>query len=250
MSSMPYLIEFVGLPGAGKTTIAQAFVDAMRKRGLKCYCRHDPAHAVPVARSSRQILSKLSTLCKMLGQGLRHRAIAAKALRYSTQMRPRKLENVTRAFKLLAILDSMESLLAQDYDVIVLDQGVIQGLWSIAVNGSMPDDGQLRQVLASILSELPLRLVHVDTSLDLVLERMSQRVTMNSRFDKLEPNEAAQALQKVDSFFDKVIELGPKFQQLPYLIINGEEPVERNVGHLEDFVRRWGTPEQKQGSMG
>ena len=126
-----------------------------------------------------------------------------------------------------------------DYDFIILDQGLIQSIWSIAVTGQQPSNGEyLERVLDSILDEIPLFVIMVDIETELAIDRIVSRPTMRSRFDRMLPSQAEAILSKHKEMFSQIVDSADTFRDTGYLNVNGSQPVNRNVSLIVPFIEQ------------
>ena len=152
------IVECTGLPGAGKTTVCKLVS-----------VPHGGKGAVPLAAMRPNI--------NMLRAG-RH------ILTLSLTVRPFRLKRLKRAFNLIVFLRHYEH---RDL-VILLDQGIVQKIWSIMADANAHSSERLRRVMASLLPFAPDWVVWLETPLAAAAQRLHARVEGNSRYDILPPD--------------------------------------------------------------
>jgi hypothetical protein len=101
---------------------------------------------------------------------------------------------------------------AQDYDVLVLDQGVVQSAWSLMMRGSWCEETVCAALARTILGAgVHYLLVYFEVAPEIAVQRIAQRPTMESRFDHLNPAENARQLPaetaRLNTLFARVVEL-------------------------------------------
>ena len=131
-------VELCGLPGAGKTTVAQAARDRLAAAGVSCdLTDQDVSAAAPARRRLRRRATSA------LREGTTHpvqTAAAAAAVLASRQSRPR--DTVAVLAQWLAVRD----LLARCHrspGVHLFEEGVLQRLWTIGLRGGHDTSARL-----------------------------------------------------------------------------------------------------------
>lgn len=236
MRSAP-IIEFAGLPGAGKTTIARAALAELEGLGLRCYCNESLANRHVVhRRKSPRVSGKLRTLGRLALSSIRYRRVAFDLVRCIAHTRSRSLASLTRAANLLILLDDLRAIPAGRYDVILLDQGLVQYIWSIFVAGGLPPDQHLRRLLATIFEEVPLTIIFVEIDAAAAASRIGRRETQASRFDEFSPARVQAYLSKYKVVFGKIRCWSVEPPRTNSLDIDGSRPVDHNVRRIVPFV--------------
>lgn len=233
------VIEFIGLPGAGKTTIAQNAIESLTTVGYHCFGLSTLDKPEGSEKAKGGLFSKLRSLKQFAIACLMYRRIAFYAFVYTLQVKPFSLINLRRFFVLMARLRFMMTLMKDDYDFIILDQGLIQYIWSIAVTGERPkNDKYLARLLKSILDKISLFVIMVDIETELAVERIFNRPTMRSRFDHMSPSKAQVLLSKHQEIFTQIVDSTGKFHDTGYLNVNGSQPIKQNVGLIVPFIEQ------------
>jgi hypothetical protein len=183
--------------------------------------------------------NKLKTVRNFAFACFVYRQLAINALLYTIHMKPFSLGNLRRFLILLVRLRFMRSLMKGSYDLIILDQGLIQYIWSIAVTHQQPNnDKYLARVLKSILDEISLFVIMVDVETELAIERITRRPTNRSRFDRMSPSQAETMLSRHKDMFAQIVEAADKFRKTGYLNVNGNQPIKINVEIIIPFIER------------
>jgi hypothetical protein len=133
----------------------------------------------------------------------------------------------------------------QGWDVLILDQGIVQSAWSLLLRGSWRDDMVQSAVSRAILATgFRYVLVYLDLAVDLAAKRIAQRPTMASRFDHLDPTETARQLsvegQRLEQLFGGVAQATGAAN---CRVDAAKSPAEIS-SHIEHFIEGWlpGTP--------
>lgn len=158
------IIECAGLPGAGKTTICRLVKHP-----------HGGKSSVP--------LSALRPSGAML-------RVAWQIFLLSATARPLQLKRLKRGFNLTVFL---RHYLDHDRDVL-LDQGVVQKLWSMLADAEAWPAERLRAVLQNLRPFAPDHVVWLETPLEMAAARMASRSGGRSRYDGLNPQQATAIL--------------------------------------------------------
>ena len=135
---MPALVvEFIGLPGAGKTTIAQTAIEELTVAGYRCFSLSTLSEPESIEKRSGGFFSKLKTLYHFVLSCAGYRKFAANSLLFTINVRPLSLVNLRRFLILLVRLKSMRTLMESNYDLIILDQCRVEGHVGPAVHFEM-----------------------------------------------------------------------------------------------------------------
>jgi thymidylate kinase len=239
LNSQPLLIEFIGLPGAGKTTIAQVAIQNLNASGYRCFGLSTLDKPETKEKVKGGILSKFRTIIQFILSCFIYPRIAMDAIRFVMQVKPVSLNNIQRYILLMARLKFFGSLMDEDLDFIILDQGLIQYIWSIAVSGERPtDNSYLEKLVNSLLVEMPLFVIMVDIETELAIKRIINRPTMRSRFDRMPPSIAEEWLSNHKEVFLQIVDSTSAFKSTGYLNVSGDQPVNTNIGLIIPFIQR------------
>lgn len=168
------IVECVGLPGAGKTTICGRVSVPYGKKG-----------AVPLSalRIDRAWLRA-----------------AWHVLLLSLGARPISLNRLKRGFNLMVFLRHYQD----RRRTILLDQGLVQKLWSLLVDAEF-SPSRLDRVLQGLRPFAPDRLVFIATPVNLAAQRIGARRHGNSRLDGLPRGEAEPRLAATAGLLEDLV---------------------------------------------
>ena len=173
-SRPPMLVELFGLPGAGKTTLADATAE-----GLELLTRAD----LGAEWQRRSLLKKTAFVDRMLLD----MGSVAPALRLAARAPLASGESLLR----LARLSAKAQWLRSQSGLLLFDQGFLQDLWSIlyAAGRYEPDIELLTPLLRSLYNGVEARIVFLDVDPETALRRIRGRSYGDSRFDRLPETE-------------------------------------------------------------
>ncbi len=183
------VVEFVGLPGCGKTTVANQLLPLLSARGVRCRGR----------RSAHQPWKRrLRTYASTAAFHLRHPGSATASVARALSLSPLELQRLPHALRMAGWSRHLKQPVIGNYDLIVLDQGIVQDAWSLALGASAEQDKYLRRSIQASVGDAAVNLAYVyfDIDIDLAVERIRARASGTSRFDRMRDNEALEMLHK------------------------------------------------------
>lgn len=236
---MPLIIEFIGLPGAGKTTITQHVLVELRTAEYRCFSLNNLNNPETIEKRKGGVLSKLKTFFGFLSASVVYKRIAINAFKYSLHVTPFSFSNFRRAVVLVIRLNEIRSILKGNYDLVVLDQGLIQNIWSIAAAGDTPKDNKyLDRLLESVLDSFPSYIIYVDVGAETAMERIKLRRTMRSRFDRMSTDQAKTLLARHKELFEHIVNTLNKFPETGFLFVDGQQSIEQNVSLIAPVIEQ------------
>lgn len=171
---MGTVVEFCGLPGAGKSTIARALVASLRLRGIPT--TEVMAPIGPAAPRGTRIRRKSVVMARAVASPGGVGIVAHLALR-SGQADAR--DRVARPANLLVVRDAVRRARSQD-GVHVLDQGPVQEWWSAALRA---DDARVLAWAAADRAPGADLIVRVDAPVEVLAARLARRAARQSRLE-------------------------------------------------------------------
>jgi thymidylate kinase len=222
-------VEFVGLPGAGKSTVAGLMERALRSQG-RAYGNRD------IVNGAR--LSRLRRYGRLAEFYLRHPEELRAGIQLGLAVSPVTRLRLAQALKYVSVWSArLTYARRQGYEFLILDQGIIQDAWSLLLRGPWLDDEVQRAVSRTILrSGLNYSLVYFDIPVDQAVQRIGQRPTMESRFDTLPPDDAARQLAtqaaRLEQLFTQVAERAG----VRHCRIDATQPPAKICGEIEAFL--------------
>ena len=146
------VVEFVGLPGAGKSALSREVAALLRAKGLIV---SEPTRRLDQLGMAWRTLAKVGY---GIGGAVAAPRTGARWMRTFNTMRQRSLADTGRVALNWFFLAGLSRGLAHRPGVHLLDQGIFQGLWSA---GYAARDGalQARELVAAVLDALPPRIL-------------------------------------------------------------------------------------------
>jgi len=168
------LIEFLGAPGSGKTTVARAVARALAARGLDVRFRFRDAEG-PVQRAGRGVDKGV----QVIGEALGRPGAALRAWRTVSRTGQRSRGDAFKLFVMLLYLRAIRRREEARCDVLILHQGFAQWLYSLAfATYRVP-----AEVMEEAFSGVPKAdaYVYVSAPIDTLAARLAERPGKDSR---------------------------------------------------------------------
>ena len=191
-------MEFTGLPGSGKTTLATHTQIALVARGMPCTVADARMSAAVTSRMrvARRVAWAAAELGRHPGRGVE----AARGVRASVPASVR--DGVAGTVQWLAIQRVLTR--AGSYGgVQLLEEGPTQTLWTLALRSAQWRTAGVLPVLPSG-SRADL-LVHVEAPVDLLSARLGSRRSVHSRTQRLPEHERRAELERGRELLDQLL---------------------------------------------
>lgn len=186
----PLLVEFLGLPGSGKTTLVEAVFPELVQQGYVVVTKHQ-LHRWRATKSRF-----FSYLLLLRTPFLTFKHLSNLLVFLNSLDQPHKI-----GFKrlLLGILINCQlTAFAKEvkFDVMLLDQGSLQNLWSIAAFSTKFSEVAILKCIVDCcdLHDFDVLHVNINASPELAVSRINQRQSFNSRFDLMNEFNKKQAI--------------------------------------------------------
>lgn len=201
------IIEFVGVPGSGKSTIFRGFRETYPSNLAPQIPR------APCRGSFRLFWS---------------------AAVFFLSLRPLELNDLNRFRKIIEGHHVYEKGLSGP---LVLEQGLIQRLWSAVVDRSEYRPDRLGSFVKILAEAAPDVIVWVKVRPEIAAKRIVSRPRGNSRYERMEEGLIVDKLEPATELYAQLIGLYRQYSKAAILELSGEEPVSMNVERVADFVR-------------
>jgi hypothetical protein len=182
--SRPLIIEFAGLPGAGKTTLVDRIVEMERQGNLGILSFRHLSHLAYRKNRTKQRLLRVTGAAALL---VKKREMMLHLLRYALLSKPFIRSRLQYVWDLVALaqqLDGRKVSLPAEHRAELLDHGFVQTLGSLAVPRVSAHMEKLEAFVAGALADWVDGLVWVECSPEIALSRVRGRVGGGSRFDR------------------------------------------------------------------
>lgn len=242
------LVEFCGLPGAGKSHLAAALVDGLGRRGIPA--RVGDASISPDVAAIRRIPRKLLAAGREV---LDHPAGAVRAGLAVARAERSSGDVVSRSLQWFVTQRVLDRATPRG-GVHVFQEGVLQALWSIGMRG---DPEPLLEVLEAGATPWirPQVLVVVNAPMEVAAARLAARRSSHSRTQALAPDERTAELRRGQELLGCLVEWWRDSSSAGEIIevANGDDgPRDREIAQLVDRVlarleRPAGHPDERGG---
>lgn len=188
-------IEFIGLPGTGKSYLYSRMSEAIQRMPSPV-----PVATYPPIDSDPRSKLLLLKLLRAAFFVTRHPATACHflSLMRSSQQASRRAE-ITKALNLFSEIGRKEW---SGKTILAREQGVLQAIWSVALEARTPDIGGLVRAASPYL---PVLVVHVEADRSEQLRRLEGRTTGHSRLDRMPRERREMVLRNGEALFPEII---------------------------------------------
>lgn len=187
-------VEFVGPPAAGKSALCNALVELLSADG----CGATASSPVDDRRRAAVRLTKLADVARF---SLAHPA-TVRALSVVVR-RSRQRDRRQAVAKTVSLISELRREGAAGSPQVV-EQGVLQAIWSVGLEAAKPP---LQELLQHCREWLPHTVVLVDVDRAEILRRLEERDNGRSRLDELNHQHAGGILQRGDQLMGRLLDL-------------------------------------------
>jgi len=194
----PTVVELCGLPGVGKTWVADRLVAALGQVGLGA--RRDDRGVGPDVRAGLRLVRKARLIAST---AVVQPATSARAVLRIAAGQHGGRDAVARPVQWL-VNQGVLARARRGTGVHLLEEGLVQALWSVGLRGGV---GPLLGVLeTSAAWEEPDVVLVVEAPLDVVRRRIEARSSIHSRTQRLPEAELLRELQRGDELLRDLLE--------------------------------------------
>jgi thymidylate kinase len=201
------IIECAGLPGAGKSTVCKLVTEPYAGKGSV------PLSHLRFDRAMWLASWRIASLCACA--------------------RPFRLNRLKRGFNLIIFLRHYQH---KDRNVL-LDQGMVQKLWSILAEAMPISEEALASILSTLTPFAPDCFVWVETPAEIAAARLGARADGKSRYDKLQRSDATVLLRQREELLRKLAERFCSIAGISTLVLKGDAIPETNAARIDDLLR-------------
>lgn len=173
-------IEFIGLPGVGKSTCVEHVVENLHHRGIDGLDRPAYRHLTSTLHQKR---SRTRRSLDYLSFSSRHYAVIQQGVVLSKKLGSPHPRALTRLYHLTRKIQNAFLVNATlDNRVVVFDQNIVQEIWGIIDLRALPEPAWLDPLIETCRPWLPELVVALRLDPNLVLERLHQRASAGGAF--------------------------------------------------------------------
>jgi len=188
-------IEFIGLPGSGKSYLCTRMSETIQRMPSQA-----PFAVYPPVDSEARAKVLLRKLLRATLFVVRHPASAVRFLSLMSKSQQDSLPvGITKTLNLFSEIGRKEWSRGK---IPACEQGVLQAIWSIALEAKTPDIGGLVRAASPYLPRL---VVHVEADRSELLRRLEDRTSGGSRLDRMPRRDREEALHDGETLFAEIV---------------------------------------------
>lgn len=221
------IIEFNGLPGTGKTTVAKNLILFLEEKGIPCYYNKF-FKEIKIKRYLSYLFDGTIELY-FLG-----RKFADKSSNNISGEKREIVKVFIGYYRLYRFF-----LKNKKNHVLIIDQGIIQALISILHIDLMVSTKELEKIFAFLKRKgVTFLNVSCNTNVKLSVERIKNRNTFGGRLDRLDLVDLQHALENQAQNFESIRNCCKNVLGLQEILIDTSESLEKNVNNVYDAAFR------------
>jgi len=229
------IIEFVGLPASGKSTIANHLIKRLRNFGFRV---NHPTYDL------KNQVSRTYRICRKMNYGIsalvQSPILSAQQLKLIFDSNQQSRSDTVRNIYNWLYLAGLGRQYQSQTDVTVIDQGLIQALWSIDLSSRNQSVTRLKQLAVSELKFVEDRIVViVRCDRSAIKQRLANRKRNASR---VSPNTNStysldEALKSMDKTIDVLSECSSEFKNVIEVKSNEQKDIADAVSVIIEKLR-------------
>lgn len=226
----PLIVEFVGLPGAGKTTVAYKVAEKLCSQEVHIISRSE------IISQWHQI-NGLRKIFRLFPLDANHWQVLTHALKLSLQVAPTTWWSIIQAAKVFSNVKRNDDVVQdRNYQVLLLDQGPLQEVWSILLKGELSQKKLLEKAVSPIFKERRISVVHSKVAMKTALGRIQGRPRkLECPFDQMEKDKAYTSLLQYSPYLQEIVTYA-QASGAPVLEVDSASPVEQQATEISNWI--------------
>ncbi|MEM8830727.1 MAG: hypothetical protein AAGE96_15405 [Cyanobacteria bacterium P01_G01_bin.19] len=228
----PLMVEFVGLPGSGKTTLSNLVAFKLESKGIKIVSREE------ILKQWHQ-KKALSKLFKLFTFNSNQWNILRNSLTFAAQVKPINLQSFLRAGRVFVNVKRNDDLVrARNCQIILLEQGLLQTIWSIVITGSLPQFSYPKRTMVTLFDHRSIAIVNCKLDLNTAVSRIKNRPRKkikDSYFDLMDSKQVYDLLTKYCPYLQEIINW-VKTEEIPMLEVDSSLTLEENSEKIANWI--------------
>ncbi|MDX8482339.1 hypothetical protein RFN28_28345 [Mesorhizobium sp. VK24D] len=178
-------VEFFGLPGIGKTTASGLLADSLRRCGPLL-------GDVRMAREPRSFARRQAYRIGIVAPRFRNaefRSLFGRIARFVIESGQASVADIIRVIWNLSVLVAyIENERTRTNSIVIMDQGLLQGFWSIFLKSKHRKTSEKWQDILSAIGVHDMVFVHLRGGIDVARDRLLARGDRSSRIQRATPD--------------------------------------------------------------
>ena len=228
----PLVVEFVGLPGSGKTTVSHLVTSKLKAKGIEVISREE------ILRQWHQ-KKVLQKLLKLFSSNSNQWNILRNSLTFAAQVKPINLQSFLRAGKVFVNVKRNDDVVrAGNCQIILLEQGLLQEVWSVVITGSLPQLSYPKRTMVTLFDNRSIAIVNCKLDLNTAVSRIKNRPRKkrkDSYFDLMDSKQAYDLLTRYFPYLQEIVNW-VQTEKIPILEVDSSLTVEDNSEKIADWI--------------
>jgi thymidylate kinase len=231
------IIEFVGPPGAGKTTCCECFSEALKEKNFKVLMTKEIKDYI----HDMNFFSKFYFFSKVLLSRFHILSFYIFILAYNRIYSANSIYRYVRLSVFNLVLNKF--IKSRDVDIVLLDQWVIQELWSATIF-KLKTYHKVGRYLKMFYFKVDF-VMYFDIDIATASERIELRKTKFSRFDRMDPDKRLIELKKYNAYLFQLFKNSDCCQK--FVLSANQSPLENAeifIQYLKKYINIDGKEER------
>lgn len=218
------IVEFIGLPGCGKSTISNNLTALLIKDGFKV---NNLSYKIGKMGKTKRFLYKSSFVFLYFTQ---HPFLFFNYFKFVIKARQSSIKNfITTYINLIFVLSLYDNYNKKSkYDFVLFDQGIFQAFWSVKI--SSQNYNQLQFKLPLQMSDF---IFQIKASNNEIINRLKNRPGRQSRIEKQDTKEMNKTLETYKSYFEEILVY---YNIVPVIINNKSQNINQSVTTIKNII--------------